>query len=185
MEFEIISPEQAGKLRTGFIQRFVDTSSEHYQTYIASPVSCSDGLCYIGYLWDCLLDNETYQKECDMETAAAFLKDKEAVFVMWDLFSRERVVDHRRFSLHYPKDTVICMRGQLLGQTVVEEWNAEQDAWNNDCQVEDLWFPEDIYCFDESMSWYVIFTHEGWDHETNPELSEDAYIRICFLNTGL
>lgn len=32
------------------------------------------------------------------------------------------------------------------------------------------------------MSWYAIFTHEGWDQFTNPELDEDAYIRICFLH---
>ena len=28
-----------------------------------------------------------------------------------------------------------------------------------------------------------IFTHEGWDSWTNPELDEDVYIRVCFLNT--
>ena len=43
--------------------------------------------------------------------------------------------------------------------------------------------PEDIYCFDESVSWYAIFTHEGWDGWTSPELDEDVYIRVCFLNT--
>lgn len=35
--------------------------------------------------------------------------------------------------------------------------------------------------FDDTMSWYVIFTHEGWDSYSKPELNEDEYIRICFL----
>lgn len=42
-----------------------------------------------------------------METAAAFLNDKPTVFAMWDLFSNERVRDNKRFSMDYPKDTVI------------------------------------------------------------------------------
>ncbi len=55
------------------------------------------------------------------------------------------------------------------------------------CMCEGLWLPEDIYCFDESMEWYVIFIHEGWEKgwekPNDPELNEDDYIRICFLHT--
>lgn len=117
-----------------------------------------------------------------METAAEFLRGKKNVFVMWDLFSSKRVLDHKRFSLEHPKNTVIKVQGDLLGQKIVEEWNSEQAAWAADCGSHGLWLPEDIYCFDESMDWYAIFTHEGWDSWTDPELEEDAYIRICFLH---
>ncbi len=116
-----------------------------------------------------------------MEEAAAFLRNKKSVFVMWDLFSNERVNDYKRFSLEYPKNTVINVRGDSFARTVIEEWNREQAAWEAGYLCQELWLPEDIYCFDESMSWYAIFTHEGWDSGTNPELDDNAYIRICFL----
>ena len=88
----------------------------------------------------------------------------------------------RRFSLEYPKGTIISTQGSLLAQKIVDEWNDDFAAFKADCICQGLWLPEDIYCFDESMSWYAIFTHEGWDSLSNPELDEDAYIRICFLN---
>lgn len=183
MEFKILPPEKAQLLRKSFIRQFVDTAGDHYQKHIATLIPYSDGFYYDGYLWECLLDNDNYQKMCSMETAAAFLNDKTTVFAMWDLFSNERVRDHKRFSTGYPKDTVISMQGTSLAHKITEEWNNEQYAWNNGYQLYDLWLPADIYCFDESMSWYAIFTHEGWDQFTNPELDEDAYIRICFLHS--
>lgn len=183
MEFDILPPEKAQHLRQSFIRQFVDTTGSHYQKHIATLIPYSDGLYYDGYLWECLLDNDNYQKMCSMETAAAFLNDKTTVFAMWDLFSNERVRDYKRFSLDYPKNTVISAQGDFLGHQITEEWNTELDAWQNGYQLYDLWLPADLYCFDESMSWYTIFTHEGWDQLTNPELDEDAYIRICFLQT--
>lgn len=184
MDFEIVPNEKAKVLRESFIQNFINTTSGHYKKHIAALIHYTDGMFYDGYLWECLQDNDNYQKECKMETAAEFLKNKKSVFVMWDLFSKERILDHRRFSLEYPKDIVISMHGNLLGQKIEEEWNNELAAWADGCQCQDLWLPEDIYCFDESMDWYAIFTHEGRDHWTNPELDEDSYIRICFLNAN-
>ena len=181
MKFEILPTEQAVALRKAFIRRFVDTTSEHYQKHIATLSQDIDGFCYDGYLWDCLHDNKMLEKECRMEDAAAFLRDKKNVFFMWDLFSKERL-SGKRFSSEYPKAAVISIEGSLLSQIIVEEWNNEHDAWTSGFQCQGLWLPEDIYCFDESVSWYAIFTHEGWDGWTNPELDEDVYIRVCFLN---
>ena len=183
MEFKIVPPEKATALRKSFIQKFVNTTSNHYQKHISTLIQYTDGLYYDGYLWECLQGNDKYQLECSMDVAADFLKDKKNVFVMWDLFSKERVNDNKYFSLDYPKDTIISMQGDLLGQQVVTEWHTEQSAWRKNCHPQNLWLPEDIYCFDECMNWYVIFTHEGWDSLTNPELDADAYIRICFLHT--
>lgn len=179
MKFEILPTKQAVALRKAFIRKFVDTTSEHYQKHIATLIRDIDGFCYDGYLWDCLKDNKKWKKECRMEDATAFLRDKKNVFFMWDLFSEERL-SGKRLSLEYPKASIISMEGSLLGQKIVEEWNIEHDAWTSGFQCQGLWLPEDIYCFDESMSWYVIFTHEGRDSWTDPELDEDVYIRVCF-----
>lgn len=180
MEFEIVPPEQARALREAFIRHFIDTSTEHYQKHIATLIPCSGGDFYDGYLWECLKDNRNWRKECTMEAAAAFLRDKPDVFVMWDLFPQERIGSFALSSLGHPKDTVIRMPGRLLGQTVLEEWNGARAAWDAGFQYEGAWFPEDIYCFGADMSWFVIFTHEGHDQWTDPELDEDAYIRVCF-----
>lgn len=184
MKFEIVPSVKANLLRETFIKKFVDTSSGHYRKHIETLRQDADDLFYDGYLRDCLQCNENYQKECSMETAAEFLREKKSIFLMWDLLSKERL-SHKRFSLEYPKDTVISVPGDFLSQKVVEEWNREQAAWAADCMCEGLWLPEDIYCFDETMEWYVIFTHEGWEKgwecPNGPELNEDDYIRICFL----
>ena len=186
MEFEIVPTAKAKPLRDTFIKKFVDITSYHYRKHIETMHQNTDDRFYDGYLWDCLQCNEDYQKECSMETAAEFLRAKKNVFMMWDLFSKERHA-HKRFPLEYPKDTVISMQGCLLSQKVVEEWYREQAAYAMDCNCEGLWIPQDIYCFDESMEWYVVFTHEGWEkgweRPDGPELNEDDYIRICFLHT--
>ena len=67
-----------------------------------------------------------------MEIATEFLEDKKNVFVMWDLFSKERIRDGRRSSLGHPKDTIISIQGSLLAQKIVEEWNNE-DAYIRIC----------------------------------------------------
>lgn len=186
MEFEIVPSVKAKQLRENFIKKFVDTTSDHYLKHIKTLLQDADDLFYDGYLWDCLQCNEKYQKECNMEVAAEFLREKKRVFMMWDLSSRERL-SHKRFSLKYPKDTVISAQGRFLSQMVVEEWSREQAAFAADCICEGLCLPHDIYCFDESMAWYVIFTHEGWEKgwekPNSPELTENDYLRICFLHT--
>lgn len=185
MEFEIVPSAKAKRLRRTFIEQFLDRTSDRYRKYLESSRAEAGDVFYDGYLWDCLRCNDQYQKECGMEAAAAFLEEKKRVLMMWDLFSEERLA-RRRLSLEYPKDTVISMQGGLLGQKVVEEWNRERAAWAADGMCEGLWLPEDIYCFDERMEWYVIFTHEGWEKgwekPNGPELNEGDYIRICFLH---
>lgn len=122
VKFEVLPTEQAVALRKAFIQQFVDTTSEHYQKHIATLIQDIDDFYYDGYLWDCLQDNNNWKKECHMEDAATFLREKKNIFFMWDLFSKERL-SGKRFSLEYPNATVIRIEGSLLSQKIVEEWN--------------------------------------------------------------
>ena len=73
MEFEIVPVEKARVLRESFIQKFIDTTSDHYKKHIATLIQYTDGLFYDGYLWEYLPDNDNYQKECVMEAADVFL----------------------------------------------------------------------------------------------------------------
>ena len=40
--------------------------------------------------------------------------------------------------------------------------------------------PEDLYVFDSSMSWFVVFTHETNDWETE-DLMKEAESRYCII----
>ncbi len=51
---QILSPEDSTLWRQAYLAAFIDTSSEHYRRYLASPSQFSDGIHYEGYLWDCL-----------------------------------------------------------------------------------------------------------------------------------
>lgn len=173
-EFKVVDAKKASDLRKRFINTFVNTNHKLYQAHIKTLHTYPDGEFYIGYLWDFLLDNQDYEYECNMESACEYLKQKQNIYVMWDMFSNHRVCTNAKFAVEYAKDTIIQASATSIAQMLPNEW----EAWNNKSQI---WFPEDIYCFDDTMSWYVIFTHEGWDSYSKPELNEDEYIRICFL----
>ena len=53
---KILDAVKSDKLRSKYIQNFVDTTKKYYIELIENKTEFSDGLCYIGYLWDCLKD---------------------------------------------------------------------------------------------------------------------------------
>ncbi len=174
MKYSIVDKEKAAALKEKFIYSFVNQNSEWYQTNIAVLEPCEDGDFYSGYLWEGLKDNSNYELECTIENACAYLATKNKTFIMWDLFSKTRISDPSYFANAVARDSVILMNAQEAAGVIMHEWYSD---WGNE-----RYFPEDLYCFDESMSWFVVFTHEGWDCFTAPDkgLSEDDYIRICF-----
>lgn len=52
----IVEGEQADCLRSRFIDAFINQEGEVYTQSISKPFACSDGMCYLGYLWDALKD---------------------------------------------------------------------------------------------------------------------------------
>jgi hypothetical protein len=173
LEYIIVNSNEKLNLRDQFIKNFINTEHEHYKKYIATLKEYSDGMCYDGYLWDAL--NEPYDITVrTQEKAIEYLMEKDTVFVMWDIYSNKKVRLNDKIRLNNPKDTIISVKAQKLCETIEYEWNI---GWN----LENRYLPEDIYIFDDTMKWCVIFTHEGDDNFTNPELDEDEYIRICFV----
>lgn len=171
-EFQVVDVPKASKLREKFIDAFINTRHELYQNYIETFHTYPDGEFYNGYLWEFLLEQQA--TECNMESACEYLEKQGFVYIMWDLFSNHRVFDKSKFATGYAKNTIIEASAGSIAKIISHEW----ECWNNKSEC---WFPEDIYCFDDTLSWYVIFTHEGWDSYSKPELKEDEYIRICFM----
>ena len=132
---EILSPGDSALWRQAYLDAFVDTSSEHYQRYIAFPRQFSDGVHYEGYLWDCLrspsrITIQRFQQE---------VVTHPEVFVMADDHSRDRIPGaplwpYRPYSVaRFSPDALLAFLESL---------------------------PEDIYVFDSTVSWTLVLTHE-------------------------
>lgn len=159
MEFKLLPKEQAEKLRESFITKFIDKDTEIYRKYY-------DKNEYGGrFLWDSL---NAAGGVVTQEQAAKLLERFDRVYFMWDFWRKGTV-----FADEYP-NAVIETGGGELGRLAVAEWNAEIEAEKHDCYIEHPQLPSDIYVFDDSLSWCVVFTHESNDCD-----DLDDIVRFC------
>lgn len=164
MKFNPIPEARADELRRRFITQFIDKDTENYRKY-------HDQSEYGGrFLWDSLKNYSFEKHSRTQEQAAAFLERFDRVHFMWD-FWREGTV----FADEHP-NAVIETSGGELGRLAVSEWNAEIEAEKHDCYIERPQLPSDIYVFDDSFSWCVVFTHESNDCD-----SLDDLVRFCIV----
>ena len=145
----ILDSQKSDALRCNYINNFVDIASTYYKENIEQKTMFSDGLCYTGYLWDCLLNPSIISES----KADQLLKDKQKIFIMWDIHSCDRILipDYWKF----PKT-------RILG---ADNW---LETFKDD-------LPEDVYVFDDTFSWSVIFTHET-------DVKENRY--CLYVNKG-
>lgn len=132
---EILPHDESAFWRQGYIEAFVDTSSENYVRRIAQPRHFSDGIHYHGYLWECL-------RSATRITIQRFRLEvirRPDVFVMADDHSRDLVGAPL---WPYPALSVARFGPRALLQAL--------DS-----------LPEDIYVFDSSVSWTLVLTHEN------------------------
>ena len=166
MNFEVVDAQCAKQLRSEFTERFIDTGCERFQKYRAQ----TDGYTGI-FLWDCLrADLKGKFFDHTQEQAAESLKTRGSVYFMWDRW-REGTV----FADDFP-NSVIKADGGDVGRLAVDEWNAELEAEKHDCYIEHPQLPSDIYIFDDSFSWFVIFTHE-----TDECSGSENIVRYCIV----
>ena len=128
-------------LRCKYIETFVNTKSLYYVENIKQKTFFNDGLCYVGYLWDCLKKTNIISES----EAEIFLQKKGKVFIMWDIHSSEMILIPNYWK--YPKTQILCA-----------------DQWSNEFKPN---LPEDLYIFDDTFSWSIIYTHET-DEKGNP-----------------
>jgi len=132
---QILSPEDSALWRQAYLDEFVDTSSEHYQRYIAHPRQFSDGVHYEGYLWDCLRS----PSRITLQRFRHEVVRHPRVLVMADDHSRDSIPGAPLWP-YRPYSIARFSSRELL-----------------DC-LDSL--PEDIYVFDESVAWTLVLTHE-------------------------
>lgn len=139
MAITILDSTKSDTLRCEYIKNFINTSSLYYKENIERKILFSDGLYYTGYLWDCLL-KPTVISECK---ANQFLQGKRRMFIMWDIHSCERILIPNYWK--FPKTKIIST-------------DAGIESFKHD-------LPEDVYIFDDTFSWSVIYTHETDEKE--------------------
>lgn len=137
----ILDTPQSEMLRSKYIQNFVDTTKNYYVELIEQKTQFSDGLCYTGYLWDCLKNPQVLSEE----EAAVILQEKRNIYIMWDIHSCERIFVPNYWK--YPKTSVLCV-----------------NTWSEAIKLD---LPEDMYLFDDTFCWSVIFTHETDEQNNN------------------
>ena len=130
----VLDLDKSNSMREKYIKTFVNTDSDFYNKYIKTLKKFSDGLCYIGYLWDCFKQPNIISEKKLNE----IMNDKKNIYIMWDIHSSDRIFIPNYWK--FPKRSVLF----------VEFWT--------DTIKKGL--PEDIYLFDETFSWSAVFTHE-------------------------
>ncbi len=133
---QVIQGDEADILRQMYISSFVMTKSAYYHQYIETIYNDDDGPFYTGYLWDTLKQ----WKRISLFTAKDYIETRtQDIYVFWDIHSATRIFIPEYWK--YPKNAVLKIPAQAF--------EALLDT-----------LPEDIYIFDDSLSWSVIFTHE-------------------------
>lgn len=137
-QLQILNKTERSEFRKKYIEKFVNTNHELYQIQIQSKQKFVDGDCYLGYLWDYIKNPFII----DMEYIEKIAKYIDEVYVFWDIHSCERIFVKNYW--RFDKDAIL----HLKFETLLEG----QD-----------FLPEDIYIFDENMTWTLIKTHEDID----------------------
>lgn len=131
-----LNSKDAAKLRSEYINHFIDTTSDFFKKYIEVLELHVDGWCYEGYLWDCIR-NPTVISFVDL--IASLQKGYGFLYIMWDIHSRDKVrePDYWKFD----RAAVLALPPEVLVQNL-------------------CYLPEDLYIFDRELNWTFVITHE-------------------------
>jgi len=162
--FKIVPEDEAKILRKKFIQKYVNTETECYtQIQNIDTKAVVENQTYF-YLRDTLLDEKRYV--VPYKDALCFLsKEKRKVYIMWDISSRLKVG-------YENEDQKLLIKRQYMCDTVLESSSIYASKMIEDSNDEskyalysDRLLPEDVYVFDEKLTFYIAFTHSfaKWD----------------------
>ena len=161
------------KIRDLFVNRFVDQTTERYKKIKEIDLR-NDAV----YLWDTLL--KPFSTKVNYYSAINYLQNSSnKVFLMMDIQRRNRGSEETQFNLYlkkhnYNRESVF----ELPASEVAELYRIDNEI-HTSWLPSDLNLLEDIYVFDESFKWLIVFTHEYVDQtDTNAH-------RICFSNLSI
>ena len=127
------------------------------------------------YMWDRM---DPAFPRVSMEKALAFLREHSGpVFFMAEKGEDTYYRGKKRV------DFIAQADAHTLAARIKQEWYDSYRFAEQNMYDADAFLPEDLYVFDSSMMWCVVFTHEttDWDSELdNPmKAAESRYCIIC------
>lgn len=158
-ESKIIPAKTAYTIRERFIDLYVDTTCENYVKFI-KPVKAADVIYGYGlrvsFLYDCLKVGSYYVERFHKAVDCLRQFDKHQVFVMWDIRPKEHIYPDSYPTIQYPytkyflSDTVLQMEADDVAEILLHDvgLHPKKQYWG-----------EDLYIMDDSLSWYIAFTH--------------------------
>ena len=163
------------KIREKFIDTFVLSYSEFvslHKEYI-SELSAEFSEEYYNkmFMWDRIIKSA---HEINFSYALSILKNKTGEVLFFTEFYNTADSGMHEFSIlnaHSEFAAVSCP--QELAECISYEWFTMYELYGQDSYRDDWILPQDLYVFDESFSWCLIFTHET-DCKT-----ESADSRFC------
>ena len=165
-----LNVSESRKIRDLFVNCFVDQTTERYK--MIKEIDSQSGSLY---LWDTLL--KPFNTIVNYYSAINHLQNSSnKVFLMMDIQRRNRGSEESEFNLYlkkhgYEREAVF----ELPASEVAELYRIDNEI-HTSWMPSDLNLLEDIYVFDESFKWLIVFTHEQVD------LIDTNYHRLCFSN---
>ena len=185
MNIEIL--ENSGELRKSFIDRYVLTWNDfqvEYKEFI-DEMSSKNQVVDIdfynrSYLWDRIspkYPRVSFKEALDLlsnvDGDVFFMSEDENVPCSAELLYGEDEI----------RSFVAKASAKELAELIEKEWFEAYKFMERDLFVTDQILPEDLYVFDSSMRWFVIFTHETTDWQTE-DLMKEAESRYCIIFPG-
>ena len=171
MDFELL--DDITKISESFISQFV-MSWECFQIKQKDWIDKMDKAGYPidnrwynqAYMWDRM---DPKFPRVTMQVAMAFLR-KHQGNVMFMTEKGEKPYFQGKKSIDY----VAKVDAVWLADRIEQEWYSSYDLSSGHSQSTSSVLPDDLYVFDSSMTWCVVFTHEATSEE-----AESRYCIIC------
>jgi hypothetical protein len=181
-DYKKLSKEKADLFRSGFISKYVDTSHELYK-YIdgvsADETKNWDEGYIESHLWSCLKADCKRKTEFYSMMRELGKMEQKKVYVMWDVRPKKVIRPYEvkeyipQYLSYFRTDDVIEIAPKELCEMLLREHHIEERA-KLIGDVCTRFLPEDLYVFDESLSWFMALTHE--------EFTVNNEQRLCFSN---
>lgn len=127
------------------------------------------------FMWDRM--NPDFPR-VSMEEALAFLRGRSGSV----LFMTEKGEDTFYHGEQFV-DFIAEADAHALAERIEQEWYDSYKLAEQNMYDADAFLPEDLYVFDETMKWCVVFTHEttDWESEIDHPMkaAQSRYCSIC------
>ncbi len=179
MEIEYI--EEIAEIGDAFIKRFV-LSWENFQIKHKDWIEKMSKQNYPinkqwydqAYMWDRM---DSTHPGASMKEALDFLREHSGTV----LFMTEKG-ERKYFQGRKTIDFIANTDAHQLADRIEYEWYESYRLGNQNMYIPDT-LPEDLYVFDSTMKWCVVFTHEttGWEAEKADDWMKAAQSRYCII----